>query len=471
MLFDARTGFVYMSAMSVVMALAIWIVLRGQRTSSVWYWCGGGLAVAAGSMLMALRDVLPPIAYELGNLCIFVAFAAKVQSLRVEAGQSASWHRLVGESLLFLVVFTILLRVTHQTSLNFLFGIASFTLMNVLLTKWAWRLWREQQIFSAFWIGLGYAVMTLMFSFRFIVVASGYFHPTILTQGADALVLALASVVVAIISNMGYLGIHLERSTSAKMTAAAAQARAEENQRLSEQLTQLDRQRCLGAMSVSLGHELNQPLAAILTNAQIVQRGLQQAATSDAAHAAPIGEFLERIVSNTQRASQIIERIRGFIRPRPTQCELLALQQLVPEVVKLIAAEARAQRVTITLDPDMPPLRINADSVQLSQILINVLRNAIEALAGAERREIHISLSEETGMAVLRIDDTGAGLSAEALARVGEPFFSTKTSGLGMGITISQTIAAQHGGDLTLTNAPGGGAVATLTLPLAFGNG
>ncbi|WP_172452646.1 hypothetical protein [Chromatium okenii] len=96
MLFDARTGFVYMSAMSVVMALAIWIVLRGQRTSSVWYWCGGGLAVAAGSMLMALRDVLPPIAYELGNLCIFVAFAAKVQSLRLEAGQSASWHRFGG---------------------------------------------------------------------------------------------------------------------------------------------------------------------------------------------------------------------------------------------------------------------------------------------------------------------------------------------------------------------------------------
>ncbi len=456
--FDARTGFFYMSAMSLIMALAIWIVLSGQRSRAVWYWCGGGLAVSAGSSLLAMRGFVPAFWYDIGNVCIFIAFSAKVQSLRLEAGQSGSLFRLVGESLIFLTLFSVSLRIADNPLPNFLFAVITFMVMNILLAKWAWRLWRHQAIRSAFWIGAGYAVMAVMFGFRTLVVILGYFDPLILTKGTDAFVLALASVVVAIVSNMGYLGISLERSTQAKMAAAAAQARAEENQRLSEQLAQLDRQRCLGTMSASLGHELNQPLAAILTHAQIAQRGIQDIP-------APLRESLERIVLNTQRASQIIERIRGFIRPRAACHDAIDFERLVPEVVKLIAAEARAQRVTLILPPEMPPLKVAGDTVQLSQILINVLRNAIEALAGADRREIRLDLSADAGRAILRIQDSGPGLTPEVLEHVGEPFFSTKDSGLGMGLSISRTLAEQHGGTLTLRNAKDGGTLAELTLP------
>ncbi len=422
---------------------------------------------AASSLLFALREQIPHFSIDFALALVFLFMLLKMQALRLEVGESTHWTHWLLPTIGLIAARELLPAIATDKLL--VFGGIMFMLaaLNIRLAQWGWRLWQRQALHNALWIAGPYALMGIMYAFRLINVLLGHFEAAILTQGVDALLLALTTLIASIATNMGYLGLHLERSTQAKMSAAAAQARAEENQRLSEQLTQLDRQRCLGAMSASLGHELNQPLAAILTNAQLVQRGLQRAAATDAA---PMADMLERIVTNTQRASQIIERIRGFIRPRPAQCELLALQQLVPDVVKLIAAEARAQRVTITLDPHMPPLRINADAVQLSQILINVLRNAIEALADAERREIHISLREETGMAVLRIEDTGAGLSAEALARIGEPFFSTKISGLGMGVTISQTIAAQHGGDLTLTNAPGG-AVATLTLPLASNNG
>jgi len=264
------------------------------------------------------------------------------------------------------------------------------------------------------------------------------------------------------IGHFSYVGLALDRSMRRELKAATEQARDEENRRLGALIAQLDRQRSLGELSASLGHELNQPLTAILTNSQVAKRGLQNGRFDHA----QVVALLDKIVHNTQRASQIIERIRGFIRPSVARSEPVNLRHVVHEVVELVADEARSRKVALVLPAGKPEVMVSGDAIALSQIVLNALRNAIEALTTAPRREINVSCSRMDARVTLRIADTGPGFTPEALNQAGSPFFTTKASGLGLGLAISRSIAQNHGGSLALANAADGtGAIVELTLP------
>ena len=237
-------------------------------------------------------------------------------------------------------------------------------------------------------------------------------------------------------------------------------AQEEARRQLGSQLAHLDRLRSMENMSASLGHELSQPLTAILTNAQVAKRGL-----ASGLEPAQCLQMLDKIIYNTQRASQIVERIRGFIRPTQGLSKPVQLHQVLLEVVALLADEARSNQIQWLLPGEYSPLQVMADPVQLSQILLNMLRNAMDAVRQAPVREIQVAMQSEGSQVLLTIQDSGPGFSAEALAQAGVPFFTTKLSGLGMGVAISRNIAAQFGGALTLRNAPQGGALIELLLP------
>ena len=235
-----------------------------------------------------------------------------------------------------------------------------------------------------------------------------------------------------------------------------------EGRRLTDQLVQLDRQRSLGQMSASLGHELNQPLTAILTNAQVMQRGLR----SGRLETAQVGELIERIIHNTRRASDIIERIRTFIRPSEAKHVALDLQQVVLEALHLMEADIHQHQVQIRFATIDSPVLVLGDVIQLSQVLLNALRNAIEALQQVQQRVIEIQINTTQEQVTLSITDTGPGLTPENLEQVGTAFFSTKSTGLGLGLSISRNIMAKHQGTLSVANASCTGACVTLTLPV-----
>lgn len=238
-------------------------------------------------------------------------------------------------------------------------------------------------------------------------------------------------------------------------------AQNEASHQLANQLAHLDRQLSLSNLSASLGHELNQPLTAILTNTQVARRGLQAGLFDNVR----VAEFLDRIEHNTKRASAIIERIRNFIGPSVLQHEIVNLNRVVQEVAELVIEKTRSSQVLLTLPPAEPAVLVRGDAIQISQIVLNVLRNAIEALEHVVHREIQVSIHSQGKRVTLQIHDTGPGLTPEVLAQVGAPFFSTKKTGMGMGFSISRTLAEQHAGTLTIANADGGGAVVELVLP------
>ena len=249
------------------------------------------------------------------------------------------------------------------------------------------------------------------------------------------------------VGHIAYLGLALDRIARRDLENATQQAREEERYHLNNQIAQLDRQRALGRMSASLGHELNQPLTAILTNTQVAQRGIK------------LGRFdqdnllsiFDKIEHNTLRASKIITRIRDFIRPSTSQIVTLTIQHIVNDVIELVADDAKKRAINIQ-HTKTEDVQVEGDAIQLSQVLLNALRNAIESVSETPTRNIHITYQLINTRICIRIQDSGPGFTTSALSQAGTAFFTTKESGLGMGLSISRTIMEQHGGTLTFGN-------------------
>ena len=241
--------------------------------------------------------------------------------------------------------------------------------------------------------------------------------------------------------------------------------RAEGNARRSlGQLAHLDRVAAMGELATSLAHELNQPLAAILANAQAARRLL--AGAEPDLH--EVRASLDDIVDDDKRAGEVIRRMRTLLKKDEFRPEPVDLNEAVNEVVRLLGQDAGRRGVLVELElaPGLPPVR--GDTVQLQQVVLNLLVNAFEAVSRCppERRRVRVRTREPlSGNVELTVEDAGDGIPEPHLGRLFEPFFTTKSDGLGMGLSITRSILELHGGEISAQNLDGGGASFRCTLP------
>lgn len=230
-----------------------------------------------------------------------------------------------------------------------------------------------------------------------------------------------------------------------------------------DELVQAGKLAALGQMSAALSHEFNQPLGAARNFAENAQLLIDRGRVDEAS--ANIG----RILGLVERMSRISKHLRNFARKPNTRLSAVPLNDAVAAVVELLDWRLKESAVHLQCDLGPTPIHVYAGPVRLQQVLVNVLSNAIDALEGQPQREVRLEARESDGRAVLRISDTGPGIAPALVERIFDPFFSTKGvgKGLGLGLSISYNIMHDFGGSLSATNAPGGGAVFTLTLPLA----
>jgi len=233
-----------------------------------------------------------------------------------------------------------------------------------------------------------------------------------------------------------------------------------------EELAHAARVTTMGELAASLAHELNQPLMAILSNAQAGQRFLAAGSTD----IEEIRDILRDIVRDDNRASQVIRRMRALSRKETLEFTAIDLPQLVREILLLVHSDAvlRKVRVSVEASPDLPPGR--GDRVQLQQVLLNLLLNAFDAIKQrpSGEREVLVKFALDGGrMVQTSIRDSGAGVARENLNTIFQPFFTTKRDGLGMGLSISRSIIEAHGGRLWAENNPDRGATFFFTVPIA----
>jgi len=232
----------------------------------------------------------------------------------------------------------------------------------------------------------------------------------------------------------------------------------------------LSRVRMLGELSGSLAHELNRPLATILTNAQAAQRLLED----PAGNAEEIRDILADVVEEDRRAGEVIQRLRRLMRRGEIHVEPLSLTSVVDEAVDLARSDLIARGVTASMESPGALPSVRGDRVQIQQVLLNLFTNACDAMGQVDgaRRQLVVRLGHgDNGSVTVSVADRGPGILPTKLGQVFEPFVTTKETGMGLGLTVCQTIIEAHGGRIWADNGPDGGAVLSFTLPVAAPEG
>ncbi len=232
-----------------------------------------------------------------------------------------------------------------------------------------------------------------------------------------------------------------------------------------ERLTHVARLSTMGEMAAGLAHELNQPLAAITTYAQACQHLIARGA---AASTEEIRDALVQISQQALRAGEVIRRLRAFVSNREVRQEQVDCNRLLEDLAALARPDSRANDVRLLFDVEqqLPPL--TADPVQLQQVLINLIRNGIDATLqnGSRRREIVVRVVRSGEGVEFSVRDYGPGVEPGAIKNLFNPFFTTKAHGTGLGLAISRTLVLAHGGKLAYRPAPDGGACFYFTVPV-----
>ncbi len=229
------------------------------------------------------------------------------------------------------------------------------------------------------------------------------------------------------------------------------------------ELVHMARLTAMGEMASTLAHELNQPLAAISN----YMKGCKRLVESGDSGALPkIGNALEKSAEQAMRAGQIIRRLRDFVARGEIERRIESVAQLIEEASALALVGGRERGIITRFEFDREAQSVMADRVQIQQILVNLLRNAMDAMQDSRRRELTVSAKATArGMVEIVVADTGPGIAEEVADKLFQPFVTTKSSGMGVGLSISRTIAEAHGGDLWVETNEAGGASFHLTLP------
>jgi signal transduction histidine kinase len=264
--------------------------------------------------------------------------------------------------------------------------------------------------------------------------------------------------------------ISLFRDFAAQATIALESTRRERQYReMQSELAHANRVATMGQLTASIAHEIKQPIAAARNNARAALNFLDKSPLD----VAEVREALTCIVNDADRASDVVDRIGSLIKRAPARKEVIDLNAAILEVTALTHGEASKTGVTVRTELAGELPRIQCDRVQLQQVMLNLILNAIQSMRDVEdgNRELHIStVSIEPEGVRVEVRDTGPGLSPENLPRLFEPFYTTKPDGMGMGLSICRSIIEAHGGRLWATRCEPRGALFQFAIPATLGH-
>jgi signal transduction histidine kinase len=457
---DLPTAYFIAGILYIAMPMAVWVILRKDRTGATALWCFGSLVFGVSLSLLGARGYLPDwTTFGLANALLFSGVLLHGLALRQALGRPVKVHWAVCAVAGFIAVYELFNTFLDMPSLRFFWAASMTAAVMLWVSHLARQLRLQDHSVSANWVSAVYLCLGGVLALRALVVLFGLQGPSAIHHDLLSILLILFGVLTAIVGNIGFLGLFVERMNQSALQQATLQARQEEATRLGDQIAQLDRRRSVGEIAASLAHELSQPI----TNIYLItdRLGMALESQTDSRMAACVQD-LNR---NTQKASDILSRIRGFIRNKETVFERVELSRVISDMTALIRDLAHNESVRVEVETTPNGVFVQGDAVQLSQILMNVCRNAIQATEGQAERRVRIRVWQSDGTACIDILDNGPGLSPAIQASVSTPFFSTKDDGLGVGLAISKSIAKQHGGCLSIGNHPKGGACVELRLP------
>lgn len=461
MTLDNTTMLFVVITIFLVLPLVVWVTLDKHHNQAVRFWCSGSLLASLGLLLMALRAHVPVwLTYHVANASLIFVFVLWAQGMRVLNRRRMPWHVLGVLFLVGLLFYSSL----YAWAPAYVRGVGVRTLLAAMAAWVAWESWlaaRQLKTPNAYPIAAAMAVLSVVMLVQVLITGAKVAVPSPFSNTWNASILSAVVLLTAMVTHFSFVGMTIDLALRKELKQRSEAMSLQHAGLLDSQIMDIERQRRMMLVSGAMAHELNQPLTVALTNAQLMQRLVASGKmVSDT-----LAELLQKMTLGVERAADILQRIRE-IQPhtgnmiKPTTCDLANLANQALEHLKY---DVHSQSINVRIVNPEAPLWCQVDSLSTSQVLVNLMRNAIQAMDGQAEKTLLINCQGTAERVWIEIADTGPGLPSHIEAQWGRAFLTTREEGLGLGLSISRTLVQQMGGVLELRNRHQAfGAVATL---------
>lgn len=458
---DSQTLLLVGGCLYMLLPVNTWLVLSEPRTVATRVWCVGGAVGGLALFLMALRGVVSDTLSYGGYSLLVVSILMLTQSMRMDMGKPWSPKWVVAVGLLHGVVLQWLM---HSQWNELAVLVRACNLLALSWAVWtAMRLARRERSVNAWMIVLALLLMGSAVLSNLVASLRGQSPLQDLRTGTANLLVGLTATAGALLSNMGYLGLQLERTLAHNTRALQARERAARRTLRRHQLQAQERPLTVGVLSDSLAHALLQPLAALVIQAQIGLRSLQQGRVD----AALLGEVFTRMRQQLDRTAEQVEHIRKFILPsQQAGAERVDVCRVIGDVEPLVRQEAINQEVRLVLQLPATAVWARIEPLSLMQAVLQVVRNAVTAAASCPPGEVRVAVVILRDMACVVVYDNGPGFSPQRLPQLQNGKAPALGQDTGLGLWMVHRIMSASGGQVELENDAQGGARVMLRCPL-----
>jgi signal transduction histidine kinase len=488
--FDVRIIFWVDAFLYLMLHAALWYGLARFRSRVAVLWSASGILSALSLAVLGSRGLIATdIVVVFGQLFMALGNWGRQMALRSLDGPPESrWIWLTGLFNFFYLVLSYSLHFSGAPESTLMLLFYAFYAVNCVEYVWSGRqIGLTHDSIGATAVQWAGVVLVVTLGIKALAMLTGVGSLDLYEASWDHGVVFFGQFIAINMLSVGFMQIFVDKDHRAKIAAQEQLAREQEHAALAQQHTQAlatllaereeiirqltlsNKSAGMGALVASFAHELNQPLAATLLHAELIESQMKTALDGGrAADPQLLHTVANYIVSDTQRAGDIIRKLRNLFRMSKGEFAKIDFKQLVMDVLDIVQGKMVQQRVRIftSFDDDF---RLSGDATQLQQVVLNLVSNAIDALSDIEHRErvLQIRGVVSPGYLDLEIEDNGTGIPLDKQAEVFSLFKSTKFDGMGVGLWLSQSIVASHGGTLTFDSQPGQGTVFTLRLPSA----
>jgi signal transduction histidine kinase len=464
---------------------AIWFALSEQRNTQVRLWCISGLVSGVSVVLLSLRGTVSEFAFiYIAQFLMMIGNMGRTIALRLYMPQpirpAILFHAVAGLTYYVWMVSAYEAGTSTLTLSILFFGFYAIVCIDYFLV--GLFLHRLSKTLGPKVLAIGGLILSSSLAFKTGAAIMGWGAADIYAPGIDQYVMIDGQFIAITLVNIGFLRVFLdlrqekniatERNLAATKEHAALLSRHKkelqelltEREEIIRQLTLSNKTAGMGVLVASLAHELNQPLCAIRLNAQLVERKLNTRDTDvDGAR-----KFLDSVINDNRRAADIISRLRAMFENQDKEEMTLDLHALLRDTVALVQMRANEEAVSIVTEFSDQPAMLQGDQAQLQQVILNLLNNAMDALAGVEREQkfIYLNTTIANGQLVLHVDDNGCGIPEPLQKSVFELFKTSKAQGMGVGLWLSKTVVNSHRGDIRFMSQPGEGTQFEVVLPV-----
>ena len=452
-LYHVRTAFLIAAMVFTIMPLITWVSLLREKSRAVNVWTAGSLTTSAGLYLIGLRYEIPDVfSFALGVMLALLGNALHLQALNLEdGGQRRSWPWIAGALTVGLIKEWVRLE-APDSQWHFMLGYGCLVIIWSRSAYVAWHVSRVENSRAAQWVAGMHLIAVLIFAWRFSRSGLGMSEGNAIEQGFDGILTTLTVIFISIITHVAIIGLYLERAHRKAMQAELERERNRLNAELTSEIASLDRQRSMGELAAGLAHELGQPITGLIMDSGALQHALKRTEL----RTQELASIAQSMAGQAERASQILQGIRGFIQPSSTHFTTVNLVDVVHRVINLLEPWITHRNIDVSISTPPQGALMQGDAVQLSQVLLNLMRNSIQARRPDLHLRLTIRIELTPGHVSLTLEDNGRGMSDEQLRQFGTPFWTTKSDGMGIGIAISRRIIAHHEGTLTAQHPASG---------------